>query len=59
MQANIDKIIHLRLDAAILNALLCIELSYAEFVVHKRSKPTLYTELDKALYATFQAALLF
>ena len=59
MQADIDEIIHLRLDGPILAALLRIEPSYAAFVTYERNKPVLYTELDKALYGTLQAALLF
>ena len=59
MQADIDEIVHLRLDGPILSALLRIDPSYAKFVVTERGKPVLYTELDKALYGTLQAALLF
>ena len=59
MQADIDEIINLRLDGPILNALLRIDPSYAKFIIKERNKPVLYTELDKALYGTLQAALLF
>ena len=59
MQADIDEIIHIRLDGPILNALLRIEPSYKEFVTLENGKQVLYTELDKALYGTLQAALLF
>ena len=59
MQADIDEILHLRLDGLILQGLLCIEPSYVSFVTHKRNKPVLYTKLNKALFGTLQAALLF
>jgi len=59
MQADIDETVHLRLEGPILSALLRIDSTYAKFVVLERGKPVLYTELDKALYGTLQAALLF
>jgi len=59
MQADIDEIVHLRLDGPILSALLRIAPSYQQFVTYEKGKPVLYTELDKALYGTLQAALLF
>jgi hypothetical protein len=59
MQADINKMLHLLLDDPILEALLRIEPSYKQFLTTKLNKPVLYTELDKALYGTLQAALLF
>ena len=35
------------------------ELTYAAFIVHERGKRVIYTELDKALYGTLQASVLF
>ena len=62
MQADIDEVVHIQhIDGPILSALLRIDPSYAtKFVTTERGKPVLYTELlDKALYGTLQAALLF
>ena len=39
--------------------LIQVDPSYEQFVVEEKGKPVIYTELDKALYGTLQAALLF
>jgi Reverse transcriptase (RNA-dependent DNA polymerase) len=59
MQADIDELVHVKLDGAILAVLLRIDATFKQFVTYERGKPVLYTELDKALYGTLQAALLF
>ena len=59
MQADIDEIIHVKMDGAILEVLLQMDPSYHQFVATERGKNVLYTQLDKALYGTLQASLLF
>ena len=59
MQADIDEIIHVKLVGDLARLLIRVDPSYERFVVKEKGKPVIYTELDKALYGTLQAALLF
>jgi len=60
MQADIDEIIHVMLEGemARLFATLCPE-TYNRHVTYENGRPVLYLKLNKALYGTLQAALLF
>lgn len=59
MQVDMDKEVLLKLDGDIVMLLIQIYDSYQKFLVHENGKPMIYTQLDKALYDTLQAALLF
>eukprot|EP00980_Cylindrotheca_fusiformis_P010187 scaffold2267_cov92-Cylindrotheca_fusiformis.AAC.6 len=59
MQADIDELIHVKLVGDIAELLLRVDPTYERFVTYKKGKKVIYTELDKALYGTLQAALLF
>ncbi|KAG7373061.1 reverse transcriptase RNA-dependent DNA polymerase [Nitzschia inconspicua] len=59
MQADMDELLHLKLDGTILEILLRMEPSYCQFVTYERGKKVLYTQLDKVLYGALQSALLF
>ena len=59
MQADIDEIVHVKLHEELADLLVKIDPSYAKFVTYENGKRVIYTELDKALYGTMQAALLF
>ena len=60
MQADMDEIVHMRLDGKMAELLVRIDPNtYEEYVVHENSKPALYVVLKKALYGTLRAALLF
>ncbi|KAG7345085.1 reverse transcriptase RNA-dependent DNA polymerase [Nitzschia inconspicua] len=59
MQADMDELLHLKLDGTILEILLCMEPSYHQFVTYENGKKVLYAQLDKALYGAVQSALLF
>jgi hypothetical protein len=59
MQVNIDEIIHVKLVRDLVDLLSKVDPSYSEFVTYENGKRVIYTELDKALYGTMQAALLF
>jgi len=59
MQADIDELIHVKLDGELVDLLVRLDPTYAAFIVHERGKRVIYTELDKALYGTLQAAVLF
>ncbi|KAG7345606.1 reverse transcriptase RNA-dependent DNA polymerase [Nitzschia inconspicua] len=59
MQADMDELLHLKLDGTILEILLCMEPFYRQFVTYENGKKVLYAQLDKALYGAMQSALLF
>ena len=59
MQAPIDELIHVKLDGELVDLIIRLDSSYSDFVTIKRGKRVIYTQLDKALYGTMQAALLF
>ena len=61
MQADMDELIHIKLEGDIALLLVRLDPSYTQFleyIGHKRV-PTIYAALNKALYGTLQAALLF
>ncbi|KAG7366075.1 reverse transcriptase RNA-dependent DNA polymerase [Nitzschia inconspicua] len=59
MQAEMDELLHLKLDGTILEILLRMEPTYDQFVTYENGKKVLYAQLDKALYGAVQSALLF
>ena len=59
MHADIDEVVHLRLDGEIADLLLKVDPSYSKYAIKERGKTVIFTELSKALYGTLQAALLF
>ena len=59
MQTGIDETIHIRLDGPLVDLLIKVEPSYQSFVCHERGQCVIYTCLNKALYRTLQAAMLF
>ena len=59
MQTDIDETIHIRLDGLLVDSLIKVEPSYQSFVCHERGQRVIHTCLNKALYGTLQAAMLF
>lgn len=62
MHADMDELIHIKLEGELATLLVKLDPSYARFVTYEgknKNKPVIYTELSKALYGTLQAALLF
>ena len=59
MHADIDKVVNLRLNGEIADLLLKVDPSYSKYVTKERGKTIIFAELNKALYGTLQAALLF
>lgn len=59
MQADIDELLHIKLDGEIAELLLKVDPSYHQFAIIEKGKTVIYAELSKALYGTLQAALLF
>ena len=59
MQTNIDETIHIRLDGLLVDLLIKVEPSYQSFVCHERGQRVIYICLNKALYGTLQAGMLF
>lgn len=59
MQADIDELIHVKLEGEIADLLIKVDPSYGQFAIIENGKKVIYAELEKALYGTIQAALLF
>ena len=59
LQTDIDEKIHIRLDGPLVDLLIKVEPSYQSFVCHERGQCVIYTCLNKVLYGTLQAAMLF
>eukprot|EP00957_Ditylum_brightwellii_P036376 2754363-Ditylum_brightwellii.AAC.1 len=59
MQANINELIYVKLEGELVDLIVKFRPEYAQFITYERGKKVIYTELDKALYGTLQAALLF
>ena len=59
MQADMDELLHVKMEGELAELLIKVDSSYAKAVTYEWGKPVLYTELDKALYGSLQAALLF
>jgi hypothetical protein len=55
-----DEVLHMRIDGPMVKLLLDIDRElYAPFMMEENGKPVIYVKLEKALYGTLQAALLF
>jgi Reverse transcriptase (RNA-dependent DNA polymerase) len=60
MHANMDEVLHLRLEGPIVKSLITINpKKYKPYVEGNPGNEILYVQLKKALYGTLQAALLF
>ncbi|KAG7348138.1 reverse transcriptase RNA-dependent DNA polymerase [Nitzschia inconspicua] len=59
MQADIDELIHVKLEGETAVLLVRIDPTYQQFLTYENGKPVIYAELTKALYGTVQAAMLF
>jgi len=60
MQADIDEVVHVKFEGEIAELLVKVDPKlYAPYLTHEHGKEVLYVKLDKALYGTLQAALLF
>ena len=59
MHSEMDELIHMKLEGEIALLLIQLDLSYKRFLTYQCGKLVIYTELNKALYGTLQAALLF
>ena len=60
MQVDIDEVVHVRLDGALVELLTKVDPKlYTKFVCTERGKPVIYVVLEKAVYGTLSASLLF
>jgi hypothetical protein len=60
LHADMDEVLHMRIDGPMAKLLLDIDRElYAPFMTEENGKPVIYVKLEKALYGTLQAALLF
>jgi hypothetical protein len=60
MQVDINEVVHVRLEGALAELLTKVDpVLYTEYLVQENGKTILYVQLDKALYGTLSASLLF
>ena len=59
MHADMDEVVHVKLEGKIAKLLLKVDSSYNRYLIYEHNRPVIYTKLNKALYGTLQAALLF
>ena len=59
MHADMDEVVHVKLEGKIAKLLLKVDSAYNRYLIYEHDRPVIYTELNKALYGTLQAALLF
>jgi hypothetical protein len=58
MQADVNEEIHIKSDGELVVSSLLVNPSYSQYVVYENEK-MIYAVLNKALYGTVQASLLF
>jgi hypothetical protein len=59
MQADMDEMIHIKLEGTMVNLLLNVAPHFVQYVTTEKGRKVLYMLLAKALYGTNHAALLF
>jgi hypothetical protein len=60
MQVDVDEIVHVRLEGPLAELLTKVDPeAYSEYLVKERGKTVMYVQLQKALYGTLTAAMLF
>jgi hypothetical protein len=60
MQVEIDELVHVRLEGPMAELLTWVDPNkYRTYICKENGKQVLYVELQKALYGTLQAAILF
>jgi hypothetical protein len=60
MQVDVDEVVHVRLEGPLAEQLTKIDPQlYSQYVVTEKGKSVMYVQLQKALYGTLSAALLF
>ena len=59
MQADMDDVVHMKIEGTMAELLCKIDESYKEYLVEENGRLVLYLQLMKALYGTLKAALLF
>ena len=60
MQVDIDEVVHVRLEGALAELLTKVDPAlYTEYLVKENGTTILYIQLDKALYGTLSASMLF
>jgi hypothetical protein len=60
LHSDIDEVLHMRIDGPMAKLLVSIDPDlYEPYLTEENGKPVIYVKLEKALYGTLQAALLF
>ena len=58
MQADMDELVHLKMEGKIVKLLIKVNESYAADMAYEQGNPVICTELNKALYGTLLPTLL-
>jgi hypothetical protein len=56
---DVDEELHILFEGQFVDLLIQVEPSFQEYVTHSQGKKILYASLNKVLYGTVQASLLF
>jgi hypothetical protein len=59
MQAEIDEEVHIKFEGELVDLLITVDNTYVQYVCLEKGKRVIYALLNKALYGTVQASLLF
>jgi Reverse transcriptase (RNA-dependent DNA polymerase) len=59
MQAEIDKDVHIKFERELVDLLISVDESYSRCITYEKGKKVINAALNKALYGTVQASLLF
>jgi hypothetical protein len=60
MQADMDEVVHVKLEGTMAELMVRLDPKlYRQYIQDENGKPVLYAKLNKALYGTLRAALLF
>ena len=54
MQAEMDKVVHMKLEGELAKLLIKVDESYTTALTYEHGNPVIYTELNKALYELFK-----
>ena len=59
MQVDMDELVHMKLEGELAELIMTVDELYAPTITYECGKPVIYPQLDKALFRTLQATLLF
>ena len=59
MQANMNEVVHMKIEGPLARLLVKVSPEYQQYLCKERGQDVIYVLLEKALYGTVQAALMF